>query len=479
MALRLNRDEYREKMAGCWLGKNIGGTLGGPFEGCQEILDVQGYTSPAGEPLPNDDLDLQLIWLKAVQERGPRAITNQLLGEYWLNYIPPFWNEYGVCKGNMRAGLLPPLSGEYENAQWKHSNGAWIRSEIWACLAPGCPDLAIRYAYADASVDHGGGEGTYAALFTAALESAAFVTSDREELLAIALAKIPADCRVARSIGIVRTAHAQGLSWQDARNRVVEDIMDLGWFQAPANVAYVIIGWLYGEDDFSKSLRIAVNCGDDTDCTGATLGALLGILYGKSGIPQEWIDPIGERIITIAVDRGSTWLPRTLTDLSDQVMVQAPISLALTGGQVTLTDGPTAYDDGFIAGLVDQRAAQEIWAKSPFAVEFDFIHTRVILDYQREPKVQAGVPFPVKVTLINQVPSCQHADIAWRLPDGWQILPSPQRHFSMRHHPPTETVTVTLLPDVVPTGAIRGTLEITVADRPTIGYVPVVFFAAE
>jgi hypothetical protein len=28
----LNRDEYRNKVLGCWMGKNIGGTLGAAFE---------------------------------------------------------------------------------------------------------------------------------------------------------------------------------------------------------------------------------------------------------------------------------------------------------------------------------------------------------------------------------------------------------------------------------------------------------------
>ncbi len=90
---------------------------------------------------------------------------------------------------------------------------------------------------------------------------------------------------------------------------MVEDSKDLGWFQAPANLAFVIIGWMYGEGDFGKSICTAVNCGDDTDCTGATLGSIFGIILGKDGIPKEWIEPIGERIITVAIDRGSMYVP--------------------------------------------------------------------------------------------------------------------------------------------------------------------------
>ena len=110
------------------------------------------------------------------------------------------WNEYGVGKINMRLGIMPPLSGEYNNAKWKTSNGAWIRSEIWACLAPGNPLLAAQFAWNDACVDHGCTEGTFAEIFTATLESAAFIEKDRNKLIQFALSMIPADCRLAKAV---------------------------------------------------------------------------------------------------------------------------------------------------------------------------------------------------------------------------------------------------------------------------------------
>ena len=117
--IKLNRAMIKDKIHACWLGKNIGGTIGAPFEGKRELLDIKGYTSEKGEPLPNDDLDLQLIWLCAMEELGPENLTARELGEYWINYIPPHWNEYGIGKANMKAGLLPPLSGEYCNEKWR------------------------------------------------------------------------------------------------------------------------------------------------------------------------------------------------------------------------------------------------------------------------------------------------------------------------------------------------------------------------
>ena len=61
--LKMNRKDYLQKVHACWLGKNIGGTIGTPYEGKRDMNNVEGFTSPKGQMLPNDDLDLQLIWL--------------------------------------------------------------------------------------------------------------------------------------------------------------------------------------------------------------------------------------------------------------------------------------------------------------------------------------------------------------------------------------------------------------------------------
>ena len=185
---QINIYEFRDKVLGCWQGKNIGGTLGAPMEGTRQLGDISFYTQEtAGRPAPNDDLDLQLVWLLAVEQNGAYRLNERILGEYWMRYITGPWNEYGTAKGNIAAGLCPPLSGFCNNAEWQNSNGAWIRSEIWACLFPGAPDEAARFAWMDACVDHCG-DGIYAEIFTAALESAAFVEQDLLRLIDIALA---------------------------------------------------------------------------------------------------------------------------------------------------------------------------------------------------------------------------------------------------------------------------------------------------
>ena len=324
--LKLDFNIYKDKVKGCFVGKNIGGTLGGPYEHSRTLLDVKDFTAEPGKPMPNDDLDLQLVWLHALENSGPAGITADILGELWLSFMTPHWNEYGIAKANLKRGIVPPFTGDLDNS-WSNSNGAWIRTEIWACSTPGLPSAAVDYAITDASVDHGAGEGTVAAAFVAAMQSAAFVLSDCGKCIEAELAAIPEDSRTAKSVKYVMGAFKSGKPWQEVRNELVEMNSDIGtgWFEAPSNVAFAVLGLLYGEGDFKKSVLTALNCGDDTDCTAATVGATLGILNGYSKLPEDWCRYIGDSIVTISLSRGTVGksFPNTCTELSDRITAVA------------------------------------------------------------------------------------------------------------------------------------------------------------
>lgn len=420
--IKLNRAELRDKIYACWLGKNIGGTLGTPYECVRDVIDIKGFNSPPGNPLPNDDLDLQLVWLKALCENGPQKLNERILGEYWQEYISPFWNEYGIGKGNMARGLVPPLSGEYEN-NWKHSNGAWIRTEVWACLNPGLVEETIRYGYMDACVDHGMGEGTYATIFVAALESAAFVISDIRELINIGLSKIPETTRFHKHISMVLEAYDSGKTWQEAREIVTKASLDdpeLGWFQAPANVSYAIIGLLWGGGDFKKSLIIAVNCGDDTDCSGATAGSILGIINGTKIIPEDWKEYIGDGIVTVAINRGACYgIPLSCTALTDTVISMHPIMLK--DKPVCITDDATEAPKEDTDKYYGKGFSDSLASRSAYGFSMDFILSNVRIDYDRAPDIAPDGEIGVKVTVTKKFLSQKHFELRFILPEGWSV----------------------------------------------------------
>lgn len=383
--IKLKKDVYIDKLHACWIGKNIGGTIGAPFEGCRELLDVKGFTSPEGEVLPNDDLDLQLVWLTALEQYGVKNFSTNVLAEYWLERIAPNWNEYGICKANLRLGLLPPMSGEVDNDKWKTSNGAWIRSEVWAGIAPAAPDIAIKYAVMDAMVDHGLNEGTYAEIFTASMQSAAYVQSDIRKLLEIGLKKIPDECMIAKTIRMVMDCYDKGIDYREARERVVEFNKQLGWFQACGNLSFVAIGLLYGEGDFKKSVLYAVNCGDDTDCTAATIGATLGIIGGTKAIPDDWKSFVGDRIVTLSISgMYSENIPKTCSELTQRVANLVPEIMKDNNIHFEFTDSETGDLTNSVEGYNNLTAkdflnyspySYDVTVYRPFTIKVELDHT--------------------------------------------------------------------------------------------------------
>ena len=428
--ITLSRTDLRDRIYACWIGKNIGGTLGTPYEGTRELLDIHGFASEAGEPLPNDDLDLQLAWMRAVNDLGPENINSKTLSEYWLSFVNPNWNEYGVGKSNLRQGVIAPMSGEYNNKLWRDSNGAWIRTEIWACLYPAMPEKAVKYAFEDASVDHGFGEGTYAAIFIAAMESAAFVVHDVRKLLDIGLSKLPDSCRVARSVRLVIDCYDKGISWKECRERIVEDSADLGWFQAPANVAFVALGLLYGEGNFKQSMIYSVNCGDDTDCTGATIGALMGIMGGMDSIPKDWMAYIGDGIKSICLTNGHGRYPLNCTELTDCIFNLLPVTLRkphlnlLTGADCGVAVGDeTVVPETELAAFYGNAFALSLAQRKPYSYTTESIFGEVLVSFDEKPVIQPGGTLTGTVRLIPSafLPEQKHFQMRYLCPEGWSV----------------------------------------------------------
>lgn len=477
--------ELRDRIYACWLGKNIGGTLGGPYENKRALLDVKGFTTAPGEPLPNDDLDLQLVWLKAVNDLGPENVNSKVLGEYWLSWVTPNWNEYGVGKANLRQGILPPMSGEYNNHLWRDSNGAWIRTEVWASLYPGQPEKAIRMAFEDASVDHGFGEGTWAAIFVAAMQSAAFVIQDVRELLAIGLSKIPEDCRVARSVRLAMESYDAGMDWKDCRNLLVKDSEDLGWFQAPANVTFVVLGLLYGQGDFKQSMLYAINCGDDTDCTAATIGALMGIMVGTAGVPKDWQEYIGDAIKLRCVVDAHAHFPKTCTALTDAIMTLLPATLRRdTFTAIAPKDQPVCLGESTDLTNLNRDVfygrefADRLGKRKPYSYEIEGVVATALVEFDRKPTLAPLESLTGRLTLTThfRLPEQKHYQLRFYCSEGWQV-DCPRSIYQVPPHFAREQqysfVDFTIQAGSHVEAVNRLVIEITSPGRPTALLVPV------
>lgn len=452
--MKLNKQELRDKIYACWIGKNIGGTLGGPFECVQSTVDVDGFTVEPGAPLPNDDLDLQLVWLMAMDQEGPQKVDAAMLGSYWLEYITPYWGEYGICKGNMRYGIAPPMCGEFEN-NMKDSNGAWIRTEVWACLYPGDVEMAAHYALEDAMVDHGLGDGSYSAVFVAAMESAAFLVSDLRKVIEIGLSSIPTHCATYRYVTTAIECYENGMTWLETRNKITDlalNVDKFGWMHAATNVAYAVIGLLYGNGDFKESMLTACRCGDDTDCTCATVGSLLGIMHGTKIIPEDWRAYIGDTIVTISLNMGALrsyrfmsnrvkfTIPQTCTELTDAIIRLHNVTLFKS--ETDITDEQTEITSEEIESLYGDKLGLENMKPNmirAYGKLFDYL-----VEYDDDIRVKPFDEKKISLTIMNKTVSDKYAAFEWILPEGWSVEGTKTAHVIQGHMKPRPKVEFTV-----------------------------------
>lgn len=315
--MNIGRSEYRRKVLSCWIGKNIGGTLGGPYEGFPTINTLSFYDPVPTEAMPNDDLELQAMYAAALDRMDHPEVNRETLADIWLKHMNFHCDEYAVAMKNLAAGIRPPWSGEWDN-YFTCGMGAAIRSELWACLAPGNPDLAAKFAYEDACIDHAD-DGIYAEIFFAAAESLAFIETDVRKLIDAALTYIPADSVLAEGI---RTACSQWdllHDWRKVRDILFERYASEFKTSVLVNIPFTVLALLSGNGDFGKTICDAANCGMDTDCTAATAGALLGIL-DPDGIPEKWKAPVGKELVVRKTAIVDLDFPATIEAFTDQVL---------------------------------------------------------------------------------------------------------------------------------------------------------------
>lgn len=324
-------DAYAERVYAGWVGKIIGVYLGRPFEGWTyeriqaELGDIEYYVhDKLGVPLlvTDDDISGTVTFIRAAEDsgRGFDTTANDV-ADNWLNYLIQnrsvlWWGGMGNSTEHtaylrLKDGYRPPYSGSIElNGQTVAEQiGSQIFIDGWAMIAPGAPALAAELARRASSVSHDG-EAIYGAQMLAAMESAAFKTSDVDELLDTGLALIPADSVIATMIGDIRRWYTEEPDWRKARALLQEhygyEIYGGNCHMVP-NHGLIVLALLYGGGDFSRSMMIVNTAGWDTDCNSGNLGCLLGIMHGLEGIDAgtDWRGPVADRMYAPTADAGS------------------------------------------------------------------------------------------------------------------------------------------------------------------------------
>ncbi|MBQ9084116.1 MAG: ADP-ribosylglycohydrolase family protein, partial [Clostridia bacterium] len=245
-------------------------------------------------------------------------------------------------------------------------------------------------------------------------------------------------------VRFVLKCYEEGMSWQEARNAVQKLNADIGdgWFEAPSNVAYTLIGLLWGKGDFKETLLICAREGDDTDCTCGTAGSTLGIIYGTKGIPEDWCAYIGDNIVTLSLAQGhnGAMFPKTCQELTDRVCRMAHIVLASQELRFTRFITTRLYDiykvelgdtdeipediyDKFI-DLVANRVRTVAESLVPYTMHFEniFLHAQMTLGSapEIEPEGEISVKLHLQ-SLVSLEDMPRSVSFRWWLPEGFTV----------------------------------------------------------
>lgn len=327
--------DYLERVYAGVLGKLIGVYLGRPFEGWSyerimaELGEIEGYVHERFVvPLvvTDDDISGTFTFLRALPDyQYAAALTSAQIGRAWLNYIIErrsilWWGGFGNSTEHtaylrLKHGVAAPESGSIarNGALVAEQIGAQIFIDGWAMVAPGDPERAADLAGRASRVSHDG-EAVYGAQALAAMEALAFVEGDIPTLLDAAVHVIPADSIIARLYQDLRSWHAEEPDWHATRTRIAAhygyDRYGGNCHMVP-NHALILLGLLYGDGDFNRSLRIVNTAGWDTDCNSGNLACLLGIRGGLAALEcgVDWRGPIADRLYLPTADAG-----RAITD---------------------------------------------------------------------------------------------------------------------------------------------------------------------
>jgi ADP-ribosylglycohydrolase len=264
-------------------------------------VDREGCFIENVDHMPEDDDTNYTTINLAVMKRNGRGFTPLNVADLWLQEMPILhtFTAERVAYRNLCLLIQPPASATHRNPH-REWIGAQIRADLWGYSAPGNPKLAAEYAWRDACISHIK-NGIYGEMWVAAMIAAAFSTNDVLEIIESGLNQIPEDSRLAGEIREMMKWRNEGVEYDDAVRRI-HTIWDENrahdWCHTISNARIVALSLLWGCGDFSDSITKAVQPGFDTDCNGATVGSIMGIIHGASKIPTKWTAPLNDTLET-------------------------------------------------------------------------------------------------------------------------------------------------------------------------------------
>lgn len=291
----------QDKIKGGWAGQIIGVSYGAPTEFRYRGQIIPEDQLPPWEPdrvrnaLNQDDIYVDITFADVLNKVGLDATTEDF-AEMFKNSQYRLWHANLVGRRNLRRGIPPHEAGHPRHNIHANDIDFQIEADFIGLMSPGMPQSAIDYCSRVGRIMNYG-DGIYGGMFISCMYATAFFESDPRKIVQAGLACLPPQSAYAQVISDVLTWSQQYPNdwtqvWKLLQQKWDKDdpcpsgALDPFNIDAKLNGAYVALGLLYGQGDFLRTLQIATQAGQDSDCNPASAGGILGVVLGYSRIPD-------------------------------------------------------------------------------------------------------------------------------------------------------------------------------------------------
>lgn len=346
----LTKMELLNKVKGGWAGQTIGVTFGGPTEFRFKGTMIQDYIQIEwsddlvswfydNEPGLYDDVYMDLTFVDVFEKYGMDASVDKFANAF-ANAEYQLWHANQAARYNILNGIPAPASGHWKNNMHADDIDFQIEADFAGLMSPGMINSSSEICDKIGHIMNYG-DGFYAGVYVASLYSQAYVSDDVDFIVNEALKSIPSSSNYFKIMKEVIELHKKFPNdWKRAwfeieRSKWAEDLHCPDGVFAPFNIdatinsSYVLLGLLYGEGDFYKSMNIATRSGQDSDCNPATVAGILGTMLGYDKISDYWLNPLKK-----VEDRDFKYTTISLNDVYDMSFKHALEMISKNGGKI-------------------------------------------------------------------------------------------------------------------------------------------------
>ncbi len=306
--LNISKEDLKDKIRGGWAGQTIGVTYGGPTEFRFKGTMIQDYQNMVWhdhyiketfdlDPGLYDDVYLDLTFVNIIEKLGLNAPTDSFAVAFAKEDYK-LWHANQAARYNILNGIMPPASGHWMNNPHADDIDFQIEADFAGMMAPAMTNTASEFCDRVGHIMNYG-DGWYGGVFISALYTVAYYSDDLDYVINSALKTIPEKSQFYKTISDVIKWHKQypddwKQTWfelekyHSSEKGCPEGVFNSFNIDARINAAYVVVGLLYGQKDFFKTMDVSTRCGQDSDCNPATAAGILGVMSGYKNIPQYW-----------------------------------------------------------------------------------------------------------------------------------------------------------------------------------------------